>query len=61
MFEQTEDYNNKSEIISLNFDEKIRKMETLINLWSQRKLSLKGKVTILKSSTISQVSHLLSE
>ena len=47
--------------ISLNFDEKIRKMETLINLRSQRKLSLKGKVTILKSSTISQVSHLLSE
>ena len=46
--------------ISLNFDDKIRKMETLINIWSQRKLSLKGKVTILKSFIISQVSYLLS-
>ena len=45
--------------ISLNFDEKIRKMETLINIWPQRKLHLKGKVTILKSSIISQVSYLL--
>ena len=35
-------------------------METLINIWSQRKLSLKGKVTVLKSSIISQVSYLLS-
>ena len=35
-------------------------METLINIWSQRKLSLKGKVTILKFSMILQASYLLS-
>ena len=39
---------------------KNQKMKTLINIWSQRKLSLKGKVTILKFSIILQVSYLLS-
>ena len=33
---------------SLKFDEIIRKMETLINIWSQRKMSLKGQVKYIK-------------
>ena len=43
-----------------NFEETIRKMETLINIWSDKKLSLKGEVTILKSFIISHVFYLLS-
>ena len=52
--------NKKSDKISLNFDEKIKKIEILLNIWSMRALSLKGKVTILKSLIISQMTFLFS-
>ena len=52
--------NKKSDKISLNFDEKIKKIEILLNVWSMRALSLKGKVTILKSLIISQMTFLFS-
>ena len=44
----------------LNFEEKIKKIEQLVNIWSTRNLSLKGKVTILKSLIVSQFSFLFS-
>ena len=52
--------NKKREKISLNFDEKIKKIEIVLNVWSMRALSLKGKVTILKSLIISQMTLLFS-
>ena len=52
--------NKKREKISLNFDEKIKKIEIVLNVWSMRALSLKGKVTILKSLIISQMTFLFS-
>ena len=44
----------------LNFEDKIKKIEQLVNIWSTRNLSLKGKVTILKSLIVSQFSFLFS-
>ena len=35
--------NKKNDKISLNFDEKIKKIETLLNIWSMRSLSLRVK------------------
>ena len=52
--------NNEDEMIKLNFENKIKKMESLINIWTARNLSLKGKVTIIKSMVLPQISHLLT-
>ncbi len=41
--------------IQKNFDEKIKKVKTLLNIWSQRRLSLKGKVAVLRSIVLPQV------
>ena len=52
--------NDEDEMTKLNFDDKIKKMESLINLWTARNLSLKGKVTIVKSIILPQINHLLT-
>ena len=52
--------NDEDEMTKLNFDDKIKKMESLINLWTARNLSLKGKVTIVKSILVPQINHLLT-
>ena len=44
----------------LNFSEKIEKMRNCLGCWSVRRLSLIGKITVLKSLIASPVSHLLS-
>ena len=51
---------NDEEMAKLNFDRKIEKMQKLTNIWSSRHLSLKGKVTVIKSLIVPQISHLLS-
>ncbi len=38
-----------------NFEEKIKKIKSLLNLWSQRNLSLKGKVSVLRSIVLPQI------
>ena len=37
-----------NESVNLNFEPKLNAMETIMNIWSARKLSLKGKVLIIK-------------
>ena len=44
----------------LNFSEKIEKMRNCLGCWTVRRLSLIGKITVLKSLVASQVTHLLS-
>ena len=44
----------------LNFFEKIEKMRNCLGCWTFRRLSLIGKITVLKSLAASQVTHLLS-
>ena len=43
-----------------NFDEKLRKVEGIIQIWKQRYLSWKGRIVIIKSLILSQFTHLFS-
>jgi len=47
--------NNLDDMLQKNFMEKVKKLHVLINIWSQRDLSLKGKVIVLKSILIPTV------
>ena len=46
--------------LNTNFPEKMNKLQTIPNNWSAKRLTLLGKITILKSLTISQMVFLLS-
>ena len=50
----------QSEITSLNLDDRIKNMETTINIWKGRCLSLKGKITIIKTIVVPQIQFLFS-
>lgn len=52
--------NKQESVIELNFTERIKKMNTMLNIWSQRNLSLKGKITILKTLILPQIYHLFN-
>ncbi len=45
---------NNDSMWSLNYDDKFTKLNCIINLWKQRKLTPLGKVTIMKSFGLSQ-------
>ena len=49
-----------NESVRLNFEPKINAMKTVINIWSARKLSLKGKVLIIKTLLLPQINYLLA-
>ena len=46
--------------IQANFEEKLKKLRKLLNMWSQRKLSLKGKVAVLRSLALPQILYVAS-
>ena len=46
--------------LDANFMEKIIKLKSILNSWSVRRLTLLGKITIIKSLAVSQIVHLLS-
>ena len=52
--------NNDKEILDMNFYSRIEKIKTLLQIWSGRHLSLKGKITVLKTLVIPQISFLFS-
>ena len=52
--------NDQEEMTKLNFENKLKGMEKIMNIWTSRNLSLKGKVTIIKSLLLPQICHLLS-
>jgi hypothetical protein len=47
-------------LIKLNYDEKKVKIKNIIQSWSKRSLTLFGKVTIIKSLIVPQLTYLLS-
>ena len=51
---------SEQEMIKLNVDDKMEKMQTLLNIWSSRQLSLKGKITVLKSLIMPHIIHIAS-
>ena len=52
--------NNIKEISYLNFNDRLQKMDELINIWKCRGLSLKGKITIIKTLILPQIQFLFS-
>ena len=48
------------EASKLNFDNKLQSMENILNIWTSRNLSWKGKDVIIKTLVIPQISHLLA-
>ena len=45
------------EMLKINFDERIEKLNTLLNIWSQRNLTIKGRITILKAKALPLVTY----
>ena len=52
-------YNKKLEN-EKNFKNHIQKIETVLNIWMMRNLTLEGKIPIFKTLTISKIIHLTS-
>lgn len=44
----------------LNFDEKLKKVEKLLNIWRQRDLTLIGKIAVVKSLALAKLIHVAS-
>ena len=53
------DINNFDAIADQNIEKKIIEIKKLINLWNARYLTPFGKITIIKSSLISKITHVL--
>ena len=50
----------QDEITLLNCEDRIKNMETTINIWKGRCLSLRGKITIIKTIIVPQIQFLFS-
>ena len=48
------------EMIEHNLEERLKKFKNILNIWKQRDLSLKGKITILKSLALPQLTYVTS-
>ena len=45
---------------SINYEEKLQKIKNCLNTWELRRLTLLGKITVLKSLVVSQLVYILS-
>ena len=45
---------------SLNYNEKLDNVKKMLSCWKYRRLTLLGKITVLKSLVVSQLVHLLT-
>lgn len=50
--------NNRDDLYKLNYIPKLSRLKNKLNIWSQRDLSLLGKITIVKSLGLSQLVYL---
>jgi archaellin len=51
---------DNNDAIEQNYKEKLKNISTLLHIWSQRDLSLKGKITVLKSIVMPQILYVAS-
>ena len=51
---------DKNEIQDLNLENRLKNMNIIINIWKSRSLSLKGKITIIKTLILPQINFLFS-
>ena len=49
-----------NESSKLNYDERLNKIKKILQIWSQRNLSWKGRIMIIKTLILSQVVHLFA-
>ena len=47
-------------MVEINYRERINKLQNVLNIWQQRLLSLKGKITVLWSIALPQVLYVTS-
>ena len=45
-------------MIKTNFEERISKLKNLLNIWAQRNLTIKGKITILKAKALPLITYI---
>ena len=45
-------------MIKSNFEERISELKNLLNIWEQRNLTLKGKITILKAKALPLITYI---
>jgi hypothetical protein len=48
---------NSNRIIEKNFDDKLRKVRNLLNMWKSRNISIKGKITFLNNKVIPMIMY----
>lgn len=53
-------HTNLQLMIEKNYNERLEKLKTILNIWKQRKLSLKGKITVLWSIALPQMLYVCS-
>ena len=46
--------------LSDNYDEKLKNIKAILSCWKYRRLTLMGKITVLKSLVVSQLTYILS-
>jgi exonuclease III len=51
---------DKNELLKINYEPQFKKLSTVLDIWSQRDLTPIGKITIIKSLALSQMTYLLS-
>ena len=50
----------QSEIIDLNLTNRLKKMESMLAIWRARKLSIKGKICVIRSIILPQIQFLFN-
>ena len=53
-------FSTVNEHMQINFSDRFEKMKKILNSWSARRLTLLGKIAIIKSLAISQIVYALS-
>ena len=53
-------WNNLNETLSRNYTKKVATIKNIANIWTQRELTMYGKVLISKTFILSQFNYLLS-
>ena len=53
-------HRDPNKTIETNFNQKFTKVRNLLNMWTQRKLSIKGKITVIKSVVLPQILYISS-
>ena len=51
---------NQNEEMKTNYEDKVHKVEDILNNWQNKRLTLPGKITVIKTLAASQLVYILS-